>query len=116
MLSVARHIVPAQRASARSRHAATPADRRWIRAKGPSTLYLEAKGTEGAGTSVLVTPGEVDHARKHPGQCMLGITSGIRLQADGSIDEASGDLRVHDWNPDVGTLEPTGYEWSPPRL
>ncbi len=81
--------------------------------KGSQKLYLEAKGTEGAGTSVLVTPGEVDHARKHPGQCVLGITSGITLQADGSVDESSGDLRVYDWNPDVGTLEPTGFEWTP---
>jgi len=36
-------------------------------------LFLEAKGTETDGAAVLVSKGEVKHAREHPGQCVMGV-------------------------------------------
>ena len=42
-------------------------------------VYLEAKGTQSSGATVLVTRGEVEHARAHPGRCFVGIWSGIEF-------------------------------------
>jgi hypothetical protein len=39
--------------------------------------YLEAKGTQSAGNTVLVTRGEVDHARANNGRCVMGIWAEI---------------------------------------
>lgn len=82
--------------------------------KAERTLYLEAKGTESIGTTVEVTKGEVNHAKKYPGQCVMGIVSGIVVQADGTnIQPGSGTLRLHDWDPSTGTLTPTKFNWTP---
>lgn len=83
--------------------------------KGTQVRYLEAKGTETDGKSVIVSKGEVNFARKHPGECVLGILSGIQFHADGSLDETSGHLDIHPWDPDTGVLEPTRFNWSPPK-
>jgi hypothetical protein len=85
-----------------------------VATKGKQTRYLEAKGTETDGVSVLVTPGEVAHVRRHPGECVIGIVSGIRFLPDGSLDQRSGILATHDWDPDSGVLKPTAYTWAPP--
>lgn len=76
-------------------------------------LYLEAKGTTGDGTQVLVTPGEVDFARAHPGECVLGVVSFILVRDDGTINTASGELRLYDWAPDGGRLTARAYVWQP---
>jgi hypothetical protein len=83
--------------------------------KGKQTRYLEAKGTETDGASVLVTDGEVRFARDHPGECVIGIASGIRFRADGTLDVTSGNLEIHDWDPETGSLTARTYTWKPPR-
>ena len=85
-----------------------------VATKGKKTRYLEAKGTERDGASILVTPREVRYARAHLGECVIGIVSGIRFQPDGTLDPSSGTLATHDWDPDDGVLKPTGYTWAPP--
>jgi hypothetical protein len=94
----------------RDTHLGNPYDA--LATKGVETKYLEAKGTEGDGKAVLVTPGEVEHARQHPGECVLGIVKRVRLRADGTVEPGSGELVLHDWKPDEGKLKVTGYEWS----
>jgi len=83
--------------------------------KGKQVRYLEAKGTETDGKSVIVSKGEVNFARKNPSECVLGILSGIRFNADGTLDDTSGHLEIHPWDPDTGVLEPTRFNWSPPQ-
>lgn len=77
-------------------------------------LYLEAKGTESDGRSIEVTAGAVRFAREHPGQCVMGIVSKIRLSRDGVLDPSSGTLVEYDWAPDTGQLAPTRFRWTPP--
>jgi len=84
-----------------------------VAVKQEQTLYLEAKGTTGDGGTVLVTAGEVDFARAHPGQAVIGIVSGVRFDDDGLLDKDSGWLVRHAWNPDDGELVPTAYTWRP---
>lgn len=82
--------------------------------KGKQTRYLEAKGTETDGVTVQVTKGEVDFARKHPGECILGVIANIRFLDDGTLDKSSGTLTIHPWDPDTGVLTPRSYDWQPP--
>ena len=92
-------------------HSGSPYDA--LATKGTATLYLEAKGTQSAGTSVLVTRGEVEHARAHPGQCFVGIWSGIDIDESGAVRTDSGEFRVLPFVPDSGGLTVVGYEWRP---
>ena len=85
-----------------------------VATKNGQTLYLEAKGTETDGVTVKVTSGEVEFARTHPGQCVLGTVSEIRFRDDGVVEPASGRLTTHQWDPDGGFLRPTAYDWRPP--
>ncbi len=85
-----------------------------VATKGTETLYLEAKGTESDGLSVLVTRKEVEFARDYPGECVLGVVSNIRFLESGLLDESSGTLALHVWDPDTGSLRPDRYRWTPP--
>jgi len=77
-------------------------------------LFLEAKGTTTAGESVIVTPGEVRFARANPGRCIMGVLSDIDVDAAGHVVASSGTLRIIDWNPDAGHLEPLSFSFFPP--
>lgn len=81
--------------------------------KDGEALYLEAKGTTTAGGTVLVTEGEVNHARTHAGQCVMGILSELKVIGGTTVDAASGRFRVFPFNPDTGELRPTQYTWTP---
>lgn len=83
--------------------------------KGDEKVYLEAKGTVTSGLSVIVSPAEVEFARRHPGQCVIGILSDVAVSAEGEVDPASGTFAMLDWRPDQGTLRPRGYDWAPAR-
>lgn len=81
---------------------------------GELSLYLEAKGTETTGASVIVSKGEVAWAQNRPGQCILGILSDVRFFPNGDVDPGSGTFRLFHWNPDEGVLAPREYDWTPP--
>ncbi|WP_280305044.1 hypothetical protein [Nocardia abscessus] len=82
-----------------------------VATKGAATLYLEAKGTQSTGEVVLVTHGEVVHARTNHGRCVMGIWSGITLDDTGRVDESSGSFEIIPFTPDSGTLIPLEYRW-----
>lgn len=84
-----------------------------IATKNGKTLWLEAKGTETAGSTVIVTRGEVEWAREHPGECVLGVLSDIVFLPSGEVDPTSGTLRLFTWNPDHGTLTARNYDFAP---
>lgn len=78
-------------------------------------LLVEVKGTTGDGSAVLLTPGEVHHARENADRVALYIVSGIRTEYDPVTDTAlatGGELRIIlPWDISAGTLSPTGYEY-----
>ncbi|MGW5924268.1 hypothetical protein ACWFPY_35205 [Nocardia fluminea] len=82
-----------------------------VATKGPVTVYLEAKGTQSTGDSVSVTRGEVDHARRNHGRCVMGILSGVRFDSAGQLVESSGTFRVIPFDPDSGILTPIDFIW-----
>lgn len=78
-------------------------------------VFLEAKGTETAGSAVLVSAGEVKHARKYPGRCVMGVLSDIRFGADGQVNADSGTFRLLPFNPSDDALAATTYRWRLPN-
>jgi hypothetical protein len=82
-----------------------------IAVKGAEVKYLEAKGTETVGRAVIVTRGEIDHARTHPGQCVLGVLSDIEFTAAGELVPNSGTFRMFDWSPADADLIARSYDY-----
>ena len=79
-------------------------------------LHVEVKGTTGDGSSVLLTPNEVRHARQYA-NVDLYVLSGLILQTDvlGNVDAVGGKQEIYSpWNINSGTLNAIGYEYSPP--
>jgi len=85
-----------------------------VATKNGQTRWLEAKGTETAGTTVVVSSGEVQWARAHPGECVLGILSDVVFLPNGDIDVASGTFRLLEWSPSDTALSPRSYDFRPP--
>lgn len=85
-----------------------------VATRGPQTRYLTATGTQTAADHVLVTEEEIDHARAHPDECVLGVLAGVVLDEAGDAVPGTGHLRVHPWDPDAGTLTPATYRYAPP--
>lgn len=81
--------------------------------KDAERIYLEAKGTQSRGDSVIVTRNEVDHARQYPGLCMMGVWSGMRI-TDGVVDPEEGTFRILPFNPDNRQLLPRDFDWTLP--
>ncbi|MBM0224542.1 MULTISPECIES: protein NO VEIN domain-containing protein [Micromonospora] len=84
-----------------------------VATKDGRMLWLEAKGTETSGASIIVTRNEVAWARAHPGDCVLGILSDVTLLPNGEVDASSGTFRVFTWDPDAGALAPRAYDFTP---
>lgn len=82
-----------------------------VATKDGETVYLEAKGTQGSDGAVLLTRGEVEHARRNRGNCVIGIWSGIRFTADDEVDQTSGSTLIMPFEPDTGTLTALQYRW-----
>ncbi|WP_366914055.1 DUF3883 domain-containing protein [Nocardioides sp.] len=79
--------------------------------KGEELLYLEAKGTTTRGESVIVTRAEVAWARSHPGQCILGVWSGMIFDNEGEINPDVGYYTVQYWNPEDEELDPISFDY-----
>ncbi|MCM3484187.1 protein NO VEIN domain-containing protein [Kocuria rosea] len=83
-----------------------------IALKDGQTRYLEAKGTTSHGAIVTVTGGEVAHARHHPGECVIGILSGLTFTEEGELDETGAKFVLREWNPMEEDLRAMEYQWS----
>jgi hypothetical protein len=84
---------------------------------GGAELHVEVKGTTGDGIAVLLTPNEVDHARRQHPHVALFVAAGIRVVGapDGSPQAADGAPRIYEpWQIDDGVLTPLGYSYVPP--
>ena len=82
-----------------------------IAQKNGQIRYLEAKCTQSTGDAVTVTAGEVAYARQHPGECVIGILSGLRFTDNGELDDSSADFTLRPWNPSEEDLKVIEYRW-----
>lgn len=85
--------------------------------KDNEILYVEVKGTTGAGGRVILTRGEVDHVREHPGRCALFILHDIDVKDGEDGPVATGEDRrvIWRWDVDDGALSPTQYDYLVPE-
>ena len=76
--------------------------------------YVEVKGTQGAGTSVILTANEADHAMTYPHQSIAVIISHIEIvNGNGTRKASGGDPRVYlPWTLESSSLTPLQYQWN----
>jgi len=81
-------------------------------------VFVEVKGTTGAGEQVTLTAGEVEHARSHPEESVLAVVADIELDARDASDPRAigGELRVHrPWHPADEDLRALAYSYLVPE-
>lgn len=85
-------------------------------AKGKRLLFVEVKGTQGLGQTILLTPGEVDWAKRHVGRTALFVLHSIRVQRKGrAFSVRGGKKRVYDpWTLDKERLRPLSFQYRTP--
>jgi hypothetical protein len=79
-------------------------------------LRVEVKGTTGDGSSVLLTPNEVEHARLHYPNIALFIVAGVQISSGEKRAPLphGGDVRViQPWSIEDDQLAPVGYVYNP---
>lgn len=82
--------------------------------RGRQEWHVEVKGTTGDGRAVLITAGELRHAR-HVSRPALAIVSAIELVRGRLPGARGGNLSVHlrPWDTYKGLLTPTVYRYEP---
>lgn len=76
--------------------------------------FIEVKGTTGEGASIILTYGEIAHAKANPQDCALVVISEIRLEKSiDSIKAFGGKISTHidNWQPVADRLEATQYRY-----
>ena len=77
--------------------------------------YIEVKGTTGAGTSIMLTHGEVRHVRANRSTSALVVVAQISLaKSDDEWIGSEGTVTIHEdpWELDDSLLEATEYRYS----
>lgn len=85
--------------------------------RGKSRLYIEVKGTQTAGDTILLTPGEVNFARSNVKSMALFVLHSINVtEKHGEFTVSGGEHRLFKpWNLNSGELIPVGYSYSPSK-
>jgi len=72
-------------------------------------LYVEVKGTQDSGTSISLTPREVEHARKQENSALF-IVHSVAVKGRRKPTVSSGtEVFLNPWDISAGTLKPRGY-------
>jgi hypothetical protein len=85
--------------------------------QGGKEVRVEVKGSRGDGAEVLLTLGEVEHARRHRARCALFVWGHIRVVYDGPRPHGvGGRLVAHltPWEPADSALTPTQFRYRLP--
>lgn len=82
--------------------------------KDGELFYVEVKGTQGSGKSIILTKNEVEHANYYQQNSIAVVVYGIQVSRVGRTYRSSGGkVRIHrPWDLDSGTLEAIQYRWS----
>ena len=72
-------------------------------------LYVEVKGTQGDGSSVSLTPKEVEHAKKNKNSALF-IVHSVKVEGKRKPVISQGEeVFLHPWDISAGTLKPRGF-------
>jgi Domain of unknown function (DUF3883) len=75
-------------------------------------LYVEVKGTQDNGSSVSLTPKEVEHAQKHQNSALF-IVHSVKVEGKRNPVVSGGkEVFLHPWDISTGALKPHGYVYT----
>lgn len=78
--------------------------------RGDEILYVEVKGTQGAGDEILLTPNEVRFAQMNSERMALFVVSNVTVREGNRPIVVDGTERVWwPWSISIGVLKSTGY-------
>ena len=77
--------------------------------------FVEVKGTQGSGASVILTENEVEHWKNHQKSSVAVIVHDVRVEPEGGSFRASGGTSCVclPWALEPAALEPIQYRWKP---
>ena len=84
---------------------------------GKREVYIEVKGTQTAGSSILLTPNEVEFARRNKSQMALFVVHSMKVRdVDGEVHVEGGEERVSwPWDVENGQLTPVKFAYAFPE-
>lgn len=96
-------------------HKNEPFDLHCTRSNGKE-LRVEVKGTTSEGTNILLTEGEVKHARKHTNVALFIVANITLSSMSGKLEPSGGTTIIRQpWRVDDGELTPLAYKYTTPR-
>lgn len=82
--------------------------------KADQTVYVEVKGTQSAGESVILTAGEVNFGHKHSEQMALYLFHSIVVASDGKSLSGGQPYLLMPWELDKTDLAPLSFKYQVP--
>jgi hypothetical protein len=80
--------------------------------KNGKLYYVEVKGTQTNGNSVILTRNEVDNALYYPDSSIFVLVSAVRVKDKPQISVGGGQVTVREkWMPRKQDLKPIQYMW-----
>jgi hypothetical protein len=75
--------------------------------------FVEVKGTQTQGKNVILTKGEVEHAKKHPDSCILILVRSVKISASKPVKVIKGTIDVWEkWIVHDENLNAIQYKWT----
>jgi hypothetical protein len=80
--------------------------------KDGQEFFIEVKGTQTAGNTIMLTRNEVENVRKNPKSCVLILVHSVTVSGKNLIKVSGGTTEVReDWKLRPEELKPTQYVW-----
>jgi hypothetical protein len=77
-------------------------------------FFVEVKGTQTTGKSIILTKGEVNHVTKNPDSCVLILVHSVRVSGTKHVRVRAGTLELREaWRLRLEDLDPIQYMWTP---
>jgi hypothetical protein len=81
--------------------------------RGGKHFFVEVKGTQTAGKTLILTRGEVEHIRSHADECILVLVRSVSVSGKGTIRVSGGTAEVKEsWSLRSEDLSPIQYAWT----
>jgi hypothetical protein len=75
--------------------------------------FIEVKGTQTSGDTLILTRGEVEHINGNPNTCVLVLVHSLRVSANGKVDVRGGTVKlIEGWRLNPADLNPVQYQWT----
>ena len=76
-------------------------------------FFVEVKGTQTSGKTLVLTRGEVEHINSHTEQCILVLVHSVNVSSNGRVKVSKGKTEVRElWALHPADLNPIQYLWT----